>query len=199
MSRKVPDKAVADAVAFLAPAPSAPVPVATAAAPVFAWSDAVRAALIEVYQDSGSVESALETMGVSASEYFRELERNPEFAAAWEEAKPKALARLRWRATQLALNGNDRLLQAILKAEFPEFRDSVKVDLTAKHEHSVRGLTDEQLHERLERVERRLVGRTPRVFDAAFSAGESGPRRIALASAGAAPADLPEQNSDTVS
>jgi len=99
--------------------------------PAFEWTPEKRDKLIEVWVDTGDIASARDTIGVTPSEYLRELERNADFADAVKSAEPLADRMLEERAYQLALKGNDKLLAKILTAKYPEYRESLKVDLSA--------------------------------------------------------------------
>jgi transposase-like protein len=132
-------------------------------APVFRWSDEKRARLIDLYVDTGDIAEAREVVGVTPSEYLRELDRNAEFAQQIATAEPKAKRALEERATSLALRGNDKLLSLVLKAKNPEFRDSLRIEATT----TVR-LSDDQLDARIARLSRH-----ERTIDADFTVDTS--------------------------
>lgn len=122
--------------------------------PTFAWTPEVRTRLIEKYIDTGDIASAREAASVSPSEFFRELERNAEFAAQLKAAEPLASKALEEKAVQLALRGNDKLLTKILAAKMPEqYRESLKLDVT---QTGVMRLDDEQVNARIARLLRRF-------------------------------------------
>ena len=77
----------------------------------FEWTDDKIFRFIEVYVDTGLIETARESIHVTPSEFYREMKRNPEFATRVIEAEPLALNALEEKAYQLAVNGNDKLLQ----------------------------------------------------------------------------------------
>lgn len=135
---------------------------AIASTPGFQWTDANRAQLVERYIDTGDIGDARDAIGVSPSAYHRELSGNSEFAQMVADATPLAKQHLKERAIQLSLKGNDRLLQLVLKAEYPEFRDSLKVDVN----NTVRHISDSELDRRLARISR------GHVIDATFTAVE---------------------------
>jgi hypothetical protein len=122
-------------------------------ASTFEWTDAKRAALIEKFVDTGDIATARDSVGVTPSVYQRELESNADFARAVADAKPLAMQHLKERAVKMALAGNDKVLTAVLKAEFPEFRDSLKLDVN----HSVKSLSDAELDRKLERLRGRII------------------------------------------
>ncbi len=118
--------------------------------PAFAWSPEARARLVEKYIDTGDIASARDAAGVSPSEFFREIERNKDFAQAIKDAEPLASKALEEKAVQLALKGNDKLLTKILSAKMPEqYRESLKLDVT---QNGVMRLDDRQLDARLARL-----------------------------------------------
>lgn len=99
----------------------------------FEWTDAKRDQLLEVWVDTGDIASARDAISVTPSEYLREIARNPAFAKRVEETEPLAELMLVERAYQLALGGNDKLLNKILPAVDPNrFSERVKLDVTTK-------------------------------------------------------------------
>lgn len=113
--------------------------------PNYIWTEAKRSKLVEVYVDTGDLASARDSIDVTPSEYFRELDRNSDFADRMSQAAPLAARALEERAIQLALAGNDRLLQKVLSAKLPEYRERVDIEVTQK-------LDDRQLNARLTRI-----------------------------------------------
>jgi len=114
----------------------------------FVWDDEKRDQLVEVYVDTGSLEKGRQSINVSPSEYLRELARNGAFAEAVEKATPQANLMLEERAIQLALDGNDRLLQRVLAAKFPnQYRESVKLDINQTSRVTV--MSDEAIEARI--------------------------------------------------
>jgi hypothetical protein len=112
----------------------------------FEWTPEVQRHLIRLWIDTGELATARDSCGITPSQHFEHLEKSAEFAAAIEAAKPLAAAALEDRATQLALAGNDRLLQKLLEAKKPdEFGNKVRVDLYS----DVSKLTDAQINQRL--------------------------------------------------
>lgn len=99
--------------------------------PPYEWTPEKRARLIEMWVDSGDIASARDAVGVTPSEFLRELDRNEDFADAVKTAAPLADRMLEERAYELALKGNDKLLAKILTAKYPEYRESLKLDLNA--------------------------------------------------------------------
>lgn len=140
----------------------------------FEWDADKRARLLEVLIDTGDMATARDAIRVTPSQFFKEVERNPQFASDLEAALPLAAKALEERATQLALAGNDKLLTKILSAKLPEYREHVKVDLNVTEK-----LTDAQLDNRLNRLIGKYAGR---IIDADFTdhtdGGDAAPRQI---------------------
>jgi hypothetical protein len=130
-----------------------------AAAANFQWNEDKHHRLIEVYVDTGDIATARDSIEVTPSEYYREMKRNSEFYARIMEAEQLAWNALEEKAVQLARNGNDKLLQKILTAKKPEYRDSLKLDVKVEER-----LTDDQLRVEAARLiteaRRRVGGRT---------------------------------------
>jgi hypothetical protein len=157
----------------------------------FDWTDDKRKWLIEVYIDTGDIATARDAIRVTPSEYFRELERNIEFSDAVLVATPLALNALEERAHQLALAGNDKLLQKILAAKRPgEYGERIKVDMSVTEK-----LTDAQLDAQLTRLVSKQRGR---IFDGEFTEVDEPQRQIEDARdvEGAGPPQAAEPNSD---
>lgn len=134
-----------------------------------AWTRVTREKLIETYIDTGDIVTARQVVGASPSEYEREIENNAAFAHMVDQAKPKADMRLRERARQLALKGNDKALIAELKMMFPEYRDTMKVEMQT----TVRQLDDKKLLAKIEQLQKRLGFGVGQIIDAEFSNIES--------------------------
>src|SRR6185437_4243860 len=102
---------------------------------------------IEIFVDTGDAATARDSIAVTPSEYFREIERNADFEAAVLAATPLAAKALEEKAIQMALAGNDKLLTKVLSAKMPEYRDRVNVDMNVTEK-----LDDRQLNSRLLRL-----------------------------------------------
>lgn len=111
----------------------------------YEWNDDLRFRYIEVWINTGEEATARDAIRVTPAEFYREQERNSEFAAHLEKARPLAIRALRERAIQLSLLGNDKLLAIVLKAELPEtYSERVKLDVNVNERKS-----NEQLATRL--------------------------------------------------
>lgn len=120
----------------------------------FEWDEDKRARFLEVWIDTGDEATARDAIRVTPSEMFRELERNDSFSARYEEARPLAMKAFKEKAQQLALAGNDKLLTLVVKAEHPDYRDNIKVDMRVTET-----LTDQQLDNQLARLIKRFGAR----------------------------------------
>lgn len=130
-----------------APAPVAPILPEGAS---FEWTEEKRQRLIEVWVDTGAIANGREAIGVTPSEYRRELDRNEAFKADVERAGPLADQMLEEQAYALALKGNDKLLTKILAAKFPtQYRESIKVDVT---QNTIHRLGDREIDARLSQL-----------------------------------------------
>jgi hypothetical protein len=102
---------------------------------------------------AAQVASPHSTGGRGALQTFRdEAARDPEFATAWEQAEADGLAALESEAVRRAYSGwqerpvvdkdgntvghvhkySDRLMEIILKAKLPEYRDRAQLDVNAE-------------------------------------------------------------------
>lgn len=130
------------------------------------WTEDKRTRLLEAYVDTGDLLSAQTLVGVTPSQFNREVETNAEFGERVKQAKKQAANTLELRAIKDALGGNDKLLSQILRG---------------KDESAVTQLTDAQLARRitglLGRIRSRLAagGDQPTIAGGAASTpGESG-------------------------
>jgi len=117
----------------------------------FIWTKEKHDKIIEVYINTGDMATARDSIGVTPFEYFQELARNHTFAARIKEADPLAHLALEERAIQLALAGNDKLLQKVLSVKKPEYRENLKVEMNVTEK-----LDDRQLQSRLLRLVNKL-------------------------------------------
>lgn len=117
----------------------------------FIWNREKHDKIIEVYINTGDMATARDSIGVTPFEYFQELARSPSFAARIKEADPLAHLALEERAIQLALAGNDKLLQKVLSVKKPEYRENLKVEMNVTEK-----LDDRQLQSRLLRLVNKL-------------------------------------------
>jgi hypothetical protein len=113
--------------------------------PNFHWNEQLMQQLVERYIDTGDIGEARMHIGVSPSAFHAKVEASKKFREMLEEARPLAEQHLEERAIQLALKGNDKLLQTVLKAKNPAYRDNIKIDLNAK----VSNISDDELDRRL--------------------------------------------------
>lgn len=157
----------------------------------FEWDEDKRARLLEVWVNTGDIATALDAIRVTPAEFFREAQRNQGFAAKLDAAEVLAVKALEWRAKQLALAGNDKLLTMVLKASDPKYKDSLNLNVNVMDK-----LTDDQLRTRL----RQLRATQGAVIDGEFTVSrrdesESAPGGAAD-SGGASTAQLPQSIRD---
>ncbi len=155
----------------------------------FEWTPQKRALLIDSYVDTGSIETAREVVGVTPSEYHRELDRTPDFAEAIAKATVLAIQTLEDRLANSAMRKGDvKAHLAYLKAKKPEeFSERVKVDQTTTH---VVRLSEAELDKRIARYT---------TIDAEFSPADQTPEAgTPPAIGGEAQAGVAEPNPDDV-
>ena len=153
----------------------------TQAAPAeFEWTVEKRKRFVQAYIDSGDQATARDAIGLTPSQYYEEIERNPEFADAVRGAEPLAMKSLEEKAIQLALAGNDKLLTKILSAKMPEYRERLDLNVGNKDK-----LSDKQLDNRLAKLFAKYRGRIENVIDAEFELVEPQRQIAAPADAGA--------------
>jgi hypothetical protein len=111
----------------------------------FEWNDQKRARLIEVYIDSGNLAIARDAIKCTPSQLWRELDSNLTFAGALGDARVRAAQVFEERAHAEALNGNDRLLPIVLKAERPDkYSEKLRLDIHTRYDR----MSDEELREK---------------------------------------------------
>lgn len=136
----------------------------------FEWDDDKRVVLIRTYINTGDLALAIAAAGATNWHYEREIQDNPEFASAIEEAEGPALRILDRKAISQSLQGDSRLLQRVLSAKLPEYGERLKVDMTVTEK-----LTDDQINTRLlqlyEQLGGQIINATP-VADAEFTQSE---------------------------
>jgi len=116
----------------------------------FAWTEKMRSGLIDAYIDTGSIEQARSSVGLTPSEYHRELERNQEFADAIAKATVLAIQTLEDRLAHAAMvKGDLKAHIPLLRAKRPEeYSERVRVDQTTTH---VIKLSEAELDRRIAR------------------------------------------------
>jgi DNA-binding XRE family transcriptional regulator len=84
---------------------------------------------LKAYEELGTVTHAATAAGVARSTVYQVEKNDPEFAAAFEEAREAAADRLERVAIQRAEETSDTLLIFLLKALRPEkYRENVRVE-----------------------------------------------------------------------
>jgi hypothetical protein len=117
--------------------------------PAFDWTDEKRERLLEVYVDSGNLAIARDAIKCTPSQLWRELDTNAPFASALEDARVRAAQVFEERAHAEALNGNDRLLPIVLKAERPDkYTEKLRLDVHTKYDR----MTPNELNAELSRL-----------------------------------------------
>jgi hypothetical protein len=118
----------------------------------FEWTAEKERKLCTLYIDSGDIATARDSIGCTPSQYYQHRATSRAFDSMLEEAEPLANKALEERATQLALQGNDKLLQKLLAARIPQvYSERLAVDL---HVSRLDNLTDDQLRQRIAQLRR---------------------------------------------
>lgn len=79
----------------------------------------------------GTVKQACAVAGISRQHAYRERQANEEFAIAWHDAIEDLVDGLERKAVEVALTGDTRMLEFLLKAHRPErYRENVHVEHT---------------------------------------------------------------------
>jgi len=117
-------------------------------APPTPLTDERKAEFCALLLQHGNVATCCALVGISTTTLYRHKEKDPEFAAAFEEARERWRDTLRTEAVRRGRDGvlrdvrfqgevvgqervySDRLLEVSLKANCPEHRESVHVDAT---------------------------------------------------------------------
>jgi len=89
---------------------------------------------IQIFGMSMNVVLSAKGAGVDRTTIYRERQRNPDFAAAYEDARQEAIERLEAEAYKRAQNVSDTLLIFLLKSHKP---DIYREQYEAKHAGSV--------------------------------------------------------------
>jgi hypothetical protein len=79
-----------------------------------------RPAFLKGFQKSGTVTGGCEQAKVNRTTAYRERQRNEKFALAWAELEAGVTLHLESRAVELALDGEVRLIEFLLKARKPD-------------------------------------------------------------------------------
>lgn len=79
-----------------------------------------RPKFLEGFVRSGTVTGGCAHARIHRATAYRERERDPRFAAAWADVESQVTDKLEARALELALGGECRLLEFLLKARKPE-------------------------------------------------------------------------------
>jgi hypothetical protein len=79
-----------------------------------------RPAFLKGFQKSGTVTGGCAHAGINRTTAYRERQRSEKFAVAWSELEAEVTDKLEATALELALGGETRLIEFLLKARKPE-------------------------------------------------------------------------------
>ncbi len=90
-----------------------------------------RPSFLATFGSTGIVRVACHAAGISRTQAYRERQRNPRFATAWDQAQEDAIEILEAEARRRAMSMSDTLLIFLLKANRPAvYRDNARLELT---------------------------------------------------------------------
>lgn len=88
-----------------------------------------RPAFLDAISSEGTIKQACFVAGVSRQHAYRERQANEDFALAWHDAEQDLVDGLERKAVEVAMGGDTRMLEFLLKARRPEvYRENVKVE-----------------------------------------------------------------------
>jgi hypothetical protein len=106
-----------------------------------------RPAFLNALESEGTVTAAAAIANVTRTTVYHERQRNEEFALAWADVEERVTEGLERKAVQMAMSGEVKLIEFLLKARRPErYRDNVKVEHSGAIKRDVQlvGINDEQ-------------------------------------------------------
>lgn len=122
------------------------------------WKPAFLTALAE----EGTVFTACRNAGISRSTAYRMRQADESFALAWADVESTVTDRLERKAVELALGGEVKLLEFLLKARRPDvYRESVRVQQDVRVSHGAALVTDPVLAEEGRSLLRRAAESAP--------------------------------------
>lgn len=96
-------------------------------------TDRARKTFLEILESTCNVSEAARSAGLGRRTVYEWRDEDPTFAAAWAEAEDAAADRLEQIAFERATEGkSDRMLEILLKAHRPKYREKQAVELTGR-------------------------------------------------------------------
>lgn len=84
---------------------------------------------LKALDEEGTVSAACLNAGIDRSTAYRARQQDEDFAIAWADTEAIVTDKLERKAVSLALGGDTRMLEFLLKARRPEaYRDNVRVE-----------------------------------------------------------------------
>ena len=115
---------------------------------LFDWDEAKREVFVFEYGNTGNLAQAMKAVGCTNIQFHRELEENSDFRSRLERMEPVARRIYDWKAAELALKGDSRLLGRVSANFFPEkYGENLKMDLNVTQK-----LTSEQIDGQLAKL-----------------------------------------------
>lgn len=101
---------------------------------------------LEALAKHGTVTKACDAAGVGRTTAYRERQADEEFALAWADIDSQVTEKLEGKAVQMALAGDGKMLEFLLKARKPEqYRESYKVEHSGSIKTDLSSMTDAEL------------------------------------------------------
>lgn len=94
-----------------------------------------RATFLAALRTSPNVTAAAEAAGVSRQAAYKWREADPDFAEEWDHAIEASVDNLEEKAWRRAETESDRLMEILLKAHRPKYREKATVEHTGRIEH----------------------------------------------------------------
>jgi transposase-like protein len=88
--------------------------------PCTAFTARARATFLDTFRATCNVSEAARAIGVSRRTVYNWRDRDPTFAAEWDDAEQEAIDALEKIARDRAIDGSDRMMEILLKAHRPE-------------------------------------------------------------------------------
>lgn len=105
-------------------------------------------AFLKALRDQGTVTAACEAAKISRQTAYRERQANEDFALQWHDVEHQVTDELESKAVEIALSGDTRMLEFLLKARRPErYRENIKVEHAGSVKHDLAALSTAELEQ----------------------------------------------------
>lgn len=101
-------------------------------------SEAWWPAMLAQLRVTGNITKSADAAGISRQTYYHSYQQCPEFAAMADDALEQFRDSLEYVALTRALDGSDRMLELLLRANLPnKYRDRAEIQQTVTHDYIV--------------------------------------------------------------